>query len=363
MTRPASTGFRAPWFLIGGGTLLAGGAWWLWRRSGSHVDDVRAAVKSGGVFDVKLTGYWPFSARPDEVKMEGGTKDRRGNPLHTLEMHQRDPVAHPFVSVAGDYEIFPYGQRLEISVWPGLVFRVVDTGGHFHGAGKLYRVVGHEPLDICVDSSKTVVPHSGVTARIVAGDNFEGGKAVATSRMRDQTVAGEVFGEEIAEARAPADAAALARAIESELGGRPVREREVAAWAIRNRADYFGESVAAMLAPDGKFGPVRETGGYASTRKSTSASSRAIATRVLDAPQSADPTGGAIEFWVPENQDRMREFGDVYRAAVASGDEELARRYERYADYPSEEDVRAVFEQEGLRVIRVEGIVELLGWS
>lgn len=142
------------------------------------------------VFNVRLTGYWPYQSglSEKERKMEGGHNDRKGKPLITLEMHQKDPSKYPYVSVAGDYEIFPYGQRLIISAWPDSVFRVVDTGGHFYGAGKLYRLAGHEPLDICVDSSQTTVPKKGTTAKIVPGDNWEKGKAVAVAKMKDQSV-------------------------------------------------------------------------------------------------------------------------------------------------------------------------------
>lgn len=192
-------------FLIGGGALAAGAVWWAAHKSQQTVDVIREALKdtggfggggassdwgdpSKGRFAAHLTGYWPFTAREDERKMEGGINDRRGNKLYTLEQHLADPVAHPYVSVAGDDEVFPYGQRLEISAWPGKIFRVVDTGGHFRGAGKLYRVMGEEPLDICVDSSKTVVPKKNVTARIIPGDNFERGKAVATAGIKSQNV-------------------------------------------------------------------------------------------------------------------------------------------------------------------------------
>lgn len=187
-----------PALLIGGGAATAGAIWFASRKSDETVDDVEAAIRGGTMSDgtpaskkpikVHLTGYWPFAAREDEKKMEGGVADRRGKPLHTLEQHLKDPVAHPYVSVAGDDAIWPYGQRLSISAWPNAVFRVVDTGGHFRGAGKIYRVLGNEPLDICVDSSKTVVPKSGTTATIYPGDNFEKGKAVAVSKIKDQDI-------------------------------------------------------------------------------------------------------------------------------------------------------------------------------
>lgn len=145
--------------------------------------DVTDAIENGGTIKVRLTGYWPFQEglSSEERMMEGGTNDTHGNRLYTLEDFQAGNA--PYVSVSGDPAAFPYGQRLEISAWPGVVFRVVDTGNHFRGVpvfsdfesytkGKFYRVAGEEPLDICVASSRTVVPKSGVTATIVLGDDL-----------------------------------------------------------------------------------------------------------------------------------------------------------------------------------------------
>lgn len=149
-----------------------------------------AAVASGGTFKARLTGYWPFTAKTEaEKKMEGGIHDRKGKPLHTLEMHLADRAAHPFVSVSGDDAIFPYGQRVEIDTWPGAVFRVVDTGGHFRGTGKVIRVTGLEPLDICVNSKATVVPKTAATVRIIKGDHFDKpGKEVASGKIQGSVV-------------------------------------------------------------------------------------------------------------------------------------------------------------------------------
>jgi hypothetical protein len=65
--------------------------------------------------------------------------------------------------------------------------RVVDTGSHFRGAGKIYRVAGAEPIDVCVASSKSEVPKL-VDAQIVAGDSFDPKKMIATSGIKGQTV-------------------------------------------------------------------------------------------------------------------------------------------------------------------------------
>lgn len=163
--------------------LLLGG-----RRAAATVKATQAAVASGGTFLARLTGYWPFTARPDERQMEGGHKDRKGRLLHTLEQHRENPGQHPYVAVSGDDAIFPYGQRLMIDEWPGLIFRVVDTGGHFRGSGKLYRVFGREPLDICVNSSRTkIIPNA--TATIVRGDHFDKpDKEIALSKFEGQSV-------------------------------------------------------------------------------------------------------------------------------------------------------------------------------
>lgn len=136
-------------------------------------------MADSNTFPVRCTGYWPFKEglTPAERQMEGGTKDRHGNPLHTLEDYQAG--AAPFVSVSGDYSIFPYGQRITIDEWPDVIFRVVDTGSHFHGAGKVYREPGREPLDICVASSSTpIVPDA--TATIIPGDHWDKQGAVVS---------------------------------------------------------------------------------------------------------------------------------------------------------------------------------------
>jgi hypothetical protein len=128
-----------------------------------------------GTFPVRCTGYWPFAARPDEQRMEGGLKDRKGNPLHTLEDFRAGKA--PFVSASGDWTIFPYGQRIVIDQFPDVIIRVTDTGQHFYGKGKVYREPGREPFDICVASSKTpVVPNANAT--IVAGDHWDKPTAV-----------------------------------------------------------------------------------------------------------------------------------------------------------------------------------------
>lgn len=167
-----------------------GGAALMWRQSEGVAAATASAVESGGTFAARLTGYWPYAAKTAaEKRMEGGHNDRKGKPIHTLEQHQANPVLHPYVSASGDDAIFPYGQRIEIDQWPGVVFRVVDTGGHFRGTNKVYRIMGREPLDIAVDSpSSKVKPMAAV--RVVKGDHFDRkGKELGASRFQGQSVA------------------------------------------------------------------------------------------------------------------------------------------------------------------------------
>jgi hypothetical protein len=169
---------------------LPGGAglgfYWALKKSDEVKQATIEAIAMGGTFEARLTGYWPFAATPSEIQMEGGVNDRKGKPLHTLEDVQAGKA--PYVSVSGDDAIFPYGQRLQLDVWPGVVFRVVDTGSHFRGATKIYRVAGREPLDICVATKDSVVPKLAEVT-IVKGDHFDKpGKEIATTKFQGQTV-------------------------------------------------------------------------------------------------------------------------------------------------------------------------------
>jgi hypothetical protein len=345
----------APVLLVGGGLAAAGAVYLASRRSAAVVAATEQAIASsgGGRIKVRLTGYWPFAAKTEaEKRMEGGVKDRKGKPLYTLEQHLAGKA--PYVSVAGDDAVWPYGQRISFDEWPNAVFRVVDTGGNFRGANKVYRVFGHEPLDICVTDPKTKLPKT-TTARIIAGDNFAAGQAVATAGIRDQVISG------LQEGRTMADREALARAIESELHNRTRIEAFCAAWAIRNRADDLGLSIADLLAPGGRYGSTAETGGYASTRKAASKRSHDLAAEVLDAPREEDPTGGAIEYWIPSQQDDLHRLGEIYRTAQRHGDVVRALKFAPFAEYGSAADVRTQFAEEQLDVVGSVGAVELLG--
>lgn len=139
--------------------------------------------QADGKVKLRLTGYWPYTARPDERKMEGGIFDRKmpqgysdkpyskqyqAHVLHTAEQHLADPIKHPFVSLSGDDSIWPYGQEIMIPWTNGRTLRgkVVDTGSHFRGKNKVYRTEGYEPIDVCVNSAQTKVP-THVVAQVV----------------------------------------------------------------------------------------------------------------------------------------------------------------------------------------------------
>jgi hypothetical protein len=195
-----------PIALIGGGLGAVAAAIFAHKKSTQVTNDIAAAIsgsgpgpasddtptspavpKGGGQVDISATGYWPYAASDNEKLMEGGTKDRKGRTIITLEQHLSDPKTYPYVTVAGDYTIWPDGQRIALDQWPGAVFRICDTGGHFFGAKKVYRAIGREPLDIAVKDSKTKV-NRAATATIFPGDNFAKGASVAASKFKDQTV-------------------------------------------------------------------------------------------------------------------------------------------------------------------------------
>lgn len=148
------------------------------RRTTKAVQDAVSGEGSPKV-KVHLTHYYPFDVRTEaERKVEGAPEDRKKNPLHTVEDFLAGKSDH--VSLAGDYTIWPYGQKLLVP-WGDrtLVGRVTDTGGHFHGAGKVFRVAGAEPIDVCVFSRDNHPPKSTVEVQVVVGDHLDKSSAVA----------------------------------------------------------------------------------------------------------------------------------------------------------------------------------------
>ena len=80
----------------------------------------------------RTTGYHAVSPESPEFRMEGGNQDKMGNPLHTLDAFYRGQV--PWVGLAGDPRI-PYGTSATSPQFPGVPFRIVDTGSAFKNAG------------------------------------------------------------------------------------------------------------------------------------------------------------------------------------------------------------------------------------
>lgn len=178
------------------------------------VASVKAAVEAGdtaaaktaakdtdwykGTIALRLTTYWPWSARGDkEKKLEGGVNDRKGHPLHSLEDFFDGKSDH--VSLSGDDSAWPYGQKITFPWSDGrtVVGRVTDTGGHFRGVGKVYQATGKEPIDVPVRVKSTHAPEF-VTATIVRGDTLDkAGKEVATSRFRGQNVVVGLIGLDV----------------------------------------------------------------------------------------------------------------------------------------------------------------------
>jgi hypothetical protein len=43
--------------------------------------------------------------------------------------------------------------EIDLAVGKAVAFRLVDTGQHFYGKGKVIRVKGREPIDVCRQSA------------------------------------------------------------------------------------------------------------------------------------------------------------------------------------------------------------------
>lgn len=147
-----------------------------------------------------------------------------------------------------------------------------------------------------------------------------------------------------------ADREAVARAVESSCPRGTVHEKQAVAWACRNRAARRGEAPAALLAPEGVYGPRGEGGrDFASTAREPGEISAQVARAVLALPATEDPTGGAVDFWNPGQQRRARLLADA-REAVGGEPVQIL----------SEDEARAVLLGCGLRVVGVVGEIELL---
>lgn len=102
---------------------------------------------------------------------------------------------------------------------------------------------------------------------------------------------------------------ALARVIASEAGSGTAAEQAAIGWTVRNR--FRGKSIYA------KEFPWREQKGddppFSSARPASD-SHRKLAANIIEADQSADPTGGATSFFEPRMQDAFAKAGAMARA-------------------------------------------------
>jgi hypothetical protein len=112
---------------------------------------------------IRVTMYYkPWTGMTEkQKKMEGGATDRRGIALRSLEEFMTGSAE--YVSLACDSRGGPpgndrrfsvYGTKVRIPEVDQLVgksveFRLVDTGGHFLGRGKVVKSADAEPIDLC----------------------------------------------------------------------------------------------------------------------------------------------------------------------------------------------------------------------
>ncbi len=359
-------------FVAGGAALMFAVYYQQKRSFVAAVEAAAASGSGGGDVDLRLTGYYPVSDTASEAskRMEGGNvgaalwngRKVKQLPLYTLEQHIADSKTYPYVSLSGDPSVWPFGQLLLLpELGANVRGRVVDTGGHFTGLGKIVRIIGREPIDVRVNSSATKLP-TKVTAHVVPNDNFENtGRDVAYAKAgKAPVVAGR---DEIVDAFLTEDYEALARMLASELKSATEQEMTAAAWATRNRSSLARKSIHDILAPEGEYGPQGPEGGrvYASTRLLPTDKSKRVVDAVLSARGTADPTGGACDFWKPDQQDRLKAFGDMYRQALAADDEAAIQKYAPYSGYTQgAADVRAIQMRQGLVSAGSVGSIELL---
>jgi hypothetical protein len=125
-------------------------------KKANGLDDELAAAGRvpGWPLVAKLSAYWP-AAHEGELALEGPNHDQRRNPLYDLQAYLAGEA--PYVSVAGDFKVWSYGERIRIMELEQLYgrqidFRVVDAlRANDSRAG---RGVGTKRLDIRVASRK-----------------------------------------------------------------------------------------------------------------------------------------------------------------------------------------------------------------
>jgi hypothetical protein len=164
------------------------------------VEGADAAMANPVTINVKLTTYYP-SATGAAATMEGGANDMAGKPLHTLDDYQAGNAE--YVSLSADNTVFPYGQRVSLDAWPDVVFRIVDTGGHFSSLyNKVYRIAGYEPVDVASaqpESATAGHPRTAVMT-IYPGDDWAGQKPKNPAQALDYSNIQGQTPQEVAEA-------------------------------------------------------------------------------------------------------------------------------------------------------------------
>lgn len=152
------------------------------------------------------------------------------------------------------------------------------------------------------DYCQAIVRHPGMNKDTKALLGIAGVGAMSLLALRGSVD----FSDEIKERHQPRgtgldDVEALARVIESEASTHTLRERVAIAWAVRNRAAHHKKTIAQLVCTP-TCGHQRGRP-FSSARPATD-QARDIAEVVLSAPQSQDPTHGAIAILEPQLYER-----------------------------------------------------------
>ena len=76
---------------------------------------------------VRATGYYPYTATKSERHVEGGKKDKFGNPIKTMQHN------HSYVTVAVDKKVIPLKTYFRIKELPNKLFYACDVGTKIRG--------------------------------------------------------------------------------------------------------------------------------------------------------------------------------------------------------------------------------------
>lgn len=87
---------------------------------------------------IKASGYYPYSCKPHERRMEGAKVDKYGNKVRTMQCDSA------YVTVAVDTDLIPLKTYFKIKEFPNKLFYACDVGGKIKG----------KKIDIAVWSKK-----------------------------------------------------------------------------------------------------------------------------------------------------------------------------------------------------------------